>query len=408
MGIISIFLIILISFLFCNNKNKINFRTVGLSFLLLVLFSIFIFTVPIGIKIIQFVAHIANVVLEQGQVGARFIFGNLASNQGFVFATAVLVNVIFLGALFAALYYLKIMQPINSAISYLLSKMLKTSKAETLSSIITIFLGPGEAQLAIKPFLPHLTKSEMFTIMVSGFAAVSGSVMGGYIALGMPATYIISAIFMTIPSSIFIAKLMYPETENIYEYLDKIQNEKLPEEKATSIIEAIAIGAYCGLKVAIAIGIMIISFVSLIALVNVILVYFGDIMHIHNLTLQKILGVILAPFAYLLGVPLKETVIAGSIIGEKTITNELVAFLHLKEYMATLSPKTQIILIFSVCGFANIGTMGMFIGTIQAIIPEKVKEFSQMSVKALLAASMANLLNGAIAGIMFDVNHLFH
>ncbi|MGV3278290.1 NupC/NupG family nucleoside CNT transporter [Rickettsiales bacterium LUAb2] len=408
MGAIGVILIIAVSFLMSNNKKNINYRTISFSFLLLIIFAIFVLTVPVGITIIQALANAVLVIFEQGKVGVSFLFGSLASQDkfGFIFAITVLGNIIFFGALTYLLYYLKIMQLIINCLSYVLSKLLKTSRPETVSSVATIFLGPGETQLFIKPFLNTLTHSELFTVMVSGLTAIAGSVMVGYIALGMSAKYIISATFMSIPSSIFISKLMFPEVAKPIDSLKDLNSTKSTKgelESQGSIIEAITNGGIMGLKMAAVIGAMLISFLSLIALINVILTNIGDLFHIHQLTLEKILGILLYPVAYVMGIPKADLFTAGSLIGTKTIANEFVAFLQMSKVMSTLSDKSKIILTFTLCGFANISTLGIIIGSIQTIAPSRIKEISQLAVKALIAATLANILNGCIAGIIYDL-----
>lgn len=411
MGIIGVIIIVLFSYLICNNKKKINYQTVGLSFLLLVGFALFVLVVPIGVTIIQAIANGIVLVLEQGQNGIAFLFGDLANvdKNGFVFAIKVLGNIIFFASLISLLYYLKIMPIIINTLTSLLTRLIKTSRPETMSAISTIFVGPGEAQIAILPFMKNLSRSEIFSIMVSGMTAIAGSVMAGYIGMGMSAKYIVSATFMSIPSSLFFSKLIFPETEKtVQTYAELKAYAQIDAQKSNNIIEAISHGAITGLKIAAIIGAMLIAFISLVSLANVLLGHIGNLFHYQGLSLSRLLGWILSPVAYIMGVPAHDIIKAGGLIGTKTITNEFVAFAQLSKELNTISPKTQAIVTFALCGFANFSTLGIIIGSIQVLAPNRVKEFSRLAFKALLAATMANLMNGCLAGIMFDIFHALH
>lgn len=402
MGVVGIVLIILLSFLLCNDKRNVNWRTVISSFLLFIFSALFVFVFPPGVKLIAWAASIANTVVMEGQHGAEFLFGKLFTDNGFIFAISLVANIIYLGALFAVLYYLRIMPILNDIIAFALCKLLGISKAESLNSVMTMFLGSSETYLAVKPLLANINRSQTFTILVSSMASASGSVMGGYVAMGMRADYILSALLLTIPASIFISKLMYPQTETVTE-IDIHEVQK--NSQYHGVLDAIGVGASHGCSLGVALSIMVLSFVSIIALINGVLHHVGLWLHMTStLSLSSILGHILSPVAYLLGVPARDITAAGAVIAEKTITNEFVGFMHLKQMMPYLQEKTQVIAIFTLCGFANLGTLGICIGCIKALFPEKAKVFCELGFKALFAAILVNLLTGAVAGVSFSIH----
>lgn len=401
MGFLGVFLIMLLAFVCSNNKRTINWRTVGGSFLLLVASALVVFVFPWGVKAVALASNAAGTIVMEGQHGAQFLFGGLIKNQGFIFAVTIVTNTLYLGALFALLYYLRIMPLFNNVVAFLLCKFLRISKVEALTTTYAIFLGSGETYLAVKPLFHDLNRSQIFTILVASMACASGTVMGGYIAMGIPANHVLGALMMTIPSSILIGKLMYPQDELVIE-----ANDQVDQDLYHGFLDAIGVGTYHGFKLGVTICIMVASFVSLIALTNYVLVHLGGIVHIHHLTLQQILGYVFAPVAYLLGVPHQDIMQAGSIIATKTITNEFVGFTQYIKVQGNLAEKTRIIVVFVLCGFANLGTLGIIIGAIKSLVPQHAKVFCNLGFKALFAAILVNLLNGAIAGLAYSIHPL--
>src|SRR5690606_1103256 len=336
--------------------------------------------------------------------GINFVFGGLANpdSVGFVFAMSVLTIIIFFSSLISVLYYLGIMQFVIKIIGGFLSKVLGTTKAESVNAAANIFVGQTEAPLVIRPFLNKMTKSQMFAVMTGGLASVSGSVLIGYSVLGVPLEYLLAASFMAAPAGLVMAKLMIPETEEVNE--DDFKLERNSE--ATNVIDAAASGASDGLKLAVNVGAMLLSFIALIALLNGLLGgvagWIGDLTGwsaLDNITLEGILGYVFAPLAFLIGVPWDEAVRAGSFIGQKLILNEFVAYSNFGPVIGELSDKTAIIISFALCGFANLSSMGILIGGLGGMAPDKRPMIAQLAIRAVAAGTLASLLSAAIAGM---------
>lgn len=291
------------------------------------------------------------------------------------------------------------MQFIIRVIGGALSKLLGTSQLETISASANIFLGQTEAPLLIKPYVAKLTESELFTVMVGGLASVSGSILVGYSLLGIPIEYLISASFMAAPAGLIISKMLYPETE-----FDKIQNEvKMVKDDSANVVDAASKGAIDGLGLVLNIAAIILAFVALIALVNGLIGWIGGWFGFSNLSLQTILGYIFAPIAAIIGVPWGESVLAGSLIGQKIILNEFVAFTSMSPLLPELSAKTTAIVTFALCGFANISSIAILIGGIGGMAPNRKHDIARLGWKAVLGGTLANLLSATIAGLLLTI-----
>ena len=291
------------------------------------------------------------------------------------------------------------MQFIIRVIGGALSKLLGTSQLETISASANIFLGQTEAPLLIKPYVAKLTESELFTVMVGGLASVSGSILVGYSLLGIPIEYLISASFMAAPAGLIISKMLYPETE-----FDKIQNEvKMVKDDSANVVDAASKGAIDGLGLVLNIAAIILAFVALIALVNGLIGWIGGWFCFSNLSLQTILGYIFAPIAAIIGVPWGESVLAGSLIGQKIILNEFVAFTSMSPLLPELSAKTTAIVTFALCGFANISSIAILIGGIGGMAPNRKHGIARLGWKAVLGGTLANLLSATIAGLLLTI-----
>ena len=291
------------------------------------------------------------------------------------------------------------MQFIIRVIGGALSKLLGTSQLETISASANIFLGQTEAPLLIKPYVAKLTESELFTVMVGGLASVSGSILVGYSLLGIPIEYLISASFMAAPAGLIISKMLYPETE-----FDKIQNEvKMVKDDSANVVDAASKGAIDGLGLVLNIAAIILAFVALIALVNGLIGWIGGWFGFSNLSLQTILGYIFAPVAVIIGVPWGESVLAGSLIGQKIILNEFVAFTSMSPLLPELSAKTTAIVTFALCGFANISSIAILIGGIGGMAPNRKHDIARLGWKAVLGGTLANLLSATIAGLLLTI-----
>ncbi|MCU8000392.1 MULTISPECIES: NupC/NupG family nucleoside CNT transporter [Shewanella] len=396
MSCIGVAVLILIGYLFSENKRHVKFKTVGGALTLQILLGAFVMFVPVGVTIIEAMSSGVNSVIAFSNAGLSFVFGDLANYKvGFVFVINVLCVVIFISALISVLYYLKVMQFVINIIGGALAKVLGTSKAESLSATANIFVGPIEAPSMVRPLVKNMTRSELFAVMTGGLASVAGGTMVGYINLGIDPKYILTACFMTAPAGLLFAKLLCPQTE---QHLVKNEIEIDAAEQPKGLLEAITDGSLMGMNQVITVTALLVSFVALIALLNGLIGSFGHLFSIDNLTLEMIIGYLLAPLAFLMGVPWSEAIQAGSIIGQKIAINEFVAYIHFLEISSTLSDKTQAIVVFSLCGFANIGSLAMVVGGIAAMCPDKREIISQIGPKVLLAAILANLMSGTIAG----------
>jgi len=396
--IIGIIFVFLVAFLISNNKKKINWKTVIIGFLIQFIFAFAALKWSVGKYILSRISLGVQSVIDYAKEGISFIFGSL-SNDGSIFAVNVLGVIIFISALVSVLYYLGVMQFVIKLIGGGLSKLLGTSKLETISSAANIFLGQTEAPLLIKPYVEKLTESELFTVMVGGLASVSGSILVGYSLLGIPIEYLVSASFMSAPAGLIISKIIIPEIREA-----KVNEEiEMVKDDSSNIVDAASKGAIDGLGLVLNIAAILLAFVALIALVNGIIGLIGGLFGIDNLSLQSILGYIFAPIATIIGVPMKESVIAGSLIGQKIILNEFVAFTNLSEIISTLSPKTIAIVTFSLCGFANISSIAILIGGIGGMAPSRKHDIARLGWKAVLGGTLANLLSATIAGFLLTI-----
>lgn len=396
--IIGIIFVFLVAFLISNNKKKINWKTVIIGFLIQFIFAFAALKWSVGKYILSRISLGVQSVIDYAKEGISFIFGSL-SNDGSIFAVNVLGVIIFISALVSVLYYLGVMQFVIKLIGGGLSKLLGTSKLETISSAANIFLGQTEAPLLIKPYVEKLTESELFTVMVGGLASVSGSILVGYSLLGIPIEYLVSASFMSAPAGLIISKIIIPEIREA-----KVNEEiEMVKDDSSNIVDAASKGAIDGLGLVLNIAAILLAFVALIALVNGIIGLIGGLFGIDNLSLQSILGYIFAPIATIIGVPMKEAVIAGSLIGQKIILNEFVAFTSLSEIISTLSPKTIAVVTFSLCGFANISSIAILIGGIGGMAPSRKHDIARLGWKAVLGGTLANLLSATIAGFLLTI-----
>ncbi|MFQ7596970.1 NupC/NupG family nucleoside CNT transporter [uncultured Clostridium sp.] len=396
--IIGIIFVFLVAFLISNNKKKINWKTVIIGFLIQFIFAFAALKWSVGKYILSRISLGVQSVIDYAKEGISFIFGSL-SNDGSIFAVNVLGVIIFISALVSVLYYLGVMQFVIKLIGGGLSKLLGTSKLETISSAANIFLGQTEAPLLIKPYVEKLTESELFTVMVGGLASVSGSILVGYSLLGIPIEYLVSASFMSAPAGLIISKIIIPEIREA-----KVNEEiEMVKDDSSNIVDAASKGAIDGLGLVLNIAAILLAFVALIALINGIIGLIGGLFGIDNLSLQSILGYIFAPIATIIGVPMKESVIAGSLIGQKIILNEFVAFTSLSEIISTLSPKTIAVVTFSLCGFANISSIAILIGGIGGMAPSRKHDIARLGWKAVLGGTLANLLSATIAGFLLTI-----
>lgn len=393
-GLIGVVALLLCAVLLSESRQSINWKTVSRALLLQVVFAALVLYFPWGQAALTSLSSGVSSLLGFADQGIAFLFGDLA-NTGFIFAVRVLPIIIFFSALISALYYLGIMQKVIEFIGGGIQKFLGTSKAESLVATGNIFLSQGESPLLVRPFLSRMTRSELFAVMAGGMASVAGSVLGGYAGLGVELKYLIAASFMAAPGSLMMAKIIVPERDTPIDQ----SNIEMDQAQESNVIDALASGAMNGMKVAVAVGTMLIAFVSVIAMVNTGLESLGELVGLSGITLQALFGYLFSPLAWVIGVPSNEVLMAGSYIGQKIVMNEFVAFIDFVEHKALLSEHSQVIITFALCGFANIGSIAIQLGSIGVIAPERRAEVANLGIKAVLAGTLANLMSACLAGI---------
>ncbi|HFQ5374198.1 TPA: NupC/NupG family nucleoside CNT transporter [Vibrio vulnificus] len=397
-SLLGVVAILLFAWLLSTNRKNIRLKTVGLAFALQVAFALLVLYVPAGKNALNGVTGAVSNLINYGQEGIAFLFGGLATG-GFTFAINVLGIIIFFSALISGLYHIGLMPKVIDLIGGALQKLLGTGRAESLSATANIFVGMIEAPLVVKPYLKHMSDSQFFAVMTCGLASVAGGTLVGYASLGVELNYLIAAAFMSAPAGLLMAKILMPETEA---QVEDVQMENVEMPKATNVVEAMADGAMSGLRIAVAVGATLLAFVSVIALLNGLLGWVGSWFGI-SLSFELILGYLFAPVAWLLGIPWHEAITAGSLIGNKIVVNEFVAFIQLMQVKQDLSAHSQAIVTFALCGFANISTMAMLIGGLGSLVPEKRSFISKYGFRAITAGVLANLMSASIAGVILSL-----
>lgn len=414
MSVIGIVTLLAIAFLLSNNRSAINLRTVLGALAIQIGIGALILYVETGQKVLLAVAEGVQKVINYGNDGASFLFGGLISDKmfelfgggGFVFALRVLPAIVFFASLISVLYYIGVMQWVIKIIGGFLQKVLGTSKTESMSAAANIFVGQTEAPLIVKPYIARMTESELFAIMCGGLASVAGSVMIGYSQMGVPLPYLIAASFMAAPGGLLFAKILFPQTEKPN---DDIDHDGV-DEKPANVLDAAASGASSGMQLALNVGAMLLAFVALIALLNGIIGGIGGwLFDKPDLTLQVILGYVFQPLAFIIGVPWSEANIAGSMIGQKLVINEFVAYLDFVQYLnpetspVALNDKTKAIITFALCGFANFSSIAVLIGGLGTMAPNRRSDVARLGIKAVIAGSLSNLMSAAIAGLFIGL-----
>ena len=396
-GLFGIVVVLGIAFLLSNAKKSINYRTILVGLAIQVLFAFIVLEWETGRRWLKRLSDKVQNVIDYAGEGVSFLFGPVADteNFGFVFAFQVLTIIIFFSALISVLYYLGIMQLIIRLIGGGLSKLLGTSRAESVSAAANIFVGQTEAPLVIRPFLATMTKSELFAVMTGGLASIAGSVLAGYALLGVPLEYLLAASFMAAPAGLVLAKIMIPEKEQ--SAVTEFKMEK--DIESVNVIDAAARGASDGLKLALNVGAMLLAFIALIAMINGLLGGIGKWFGYGSITLEGILGILFSPLAFAIGVPWSEAVTAGSFIGQKLVLNEFVAYASFAPQIPELTPKTVIIVSFALCGFANLSSLAILLGGLGAMAPTRRPDIARLGVRAVAAGMLASLLSAAIAGM---------
>jgi len=400
--LLGMFCLLSIAYFSSKNRKAINFRTVGGAFGLQILVGILVLYYPPGKEALVSVSNGVSHVIGYANAGIDFLFGNLvAESNGFIFALYVLPIIVFFSSLVAVLYHLGVMTWIIRVFGGALQKLLKTSQPESFSAAANVFVGQTEAPLVVRPFISSMTQSELFAVMVGGLSTVAGTVMVGYVAIGIELKYLIAASFMAAPGGFLMAKLMVPETETPKDTLE--ENAENEDEKPVNVIDAAAGGAASGMKLALNVGAMLLAFVALIAMLNGLLGGLGGVIGHPDLTIQQILGHVFAPVAWLLGVPWSEASMAGSFIGQKIVVNEFVAYLDFVGSREQMSEYSQVVVTFALCGFANLSSIAIILGGLGGMAPNRRKDIARLGLRAVMAGSMANLMSAAIAGFFISI-----
>lgn len=397
-GVLGLIFLLGTGYLLSENRRAIRWKTVFWGLLLQLIFAIFILKLGVGQRALEIAAAGVTWLIGFANEGGAFVFGNLATDaDNFVFAFRVLPIVIFIASFFSCLYYLGVMQAVVLGMARIMTRFMGVSGAESLAAAANVFMGQTEAPIVVAPYIPEMTRSELMALMTGGMATVSGAILGAYIALGIDAEYLISASVMAAPASLLMAKVLIPET-GAPATAGKVTLEV--EKTDANLIDAAARGASQGAVLAINIAAMLIAFISLIFLMNAILSGVGGWFGYSGLTMQLILGYLLAPVAFLMGVPFAEARDVGQLIGIKVILNELVAYSELAEMQAELSPKARLVATYALCGFANLSSIGIQIGGIGGLAPSRKSDLAVLGLRAVLAGSLASFMTATLAGIL--------
>src|ERR1700687_1012981 len=408
-GILGLLTMLGFAYIFSTNRRAIRLKTVAWGLGLQFVFAIFVLRIDAGRIVFQKAGDGVTKLLSYAYAGSHFVFGDLAkpgSQLGY-FAFGVLPTVIFIAAFFAVLYHFGIMQIIIKIFAWVMTRVMGASGAESLNVAASIFMGQTEAPLTIRPFLPDLTRSELMTVMTSGMAHVSGGIMAAYIAFGIEPKHLLSAVIMTAPGTILMSKMLVPETE-VPKTAGRVvmSEEEKDAEKQENLLVAMARGTTDGLGLALNIAAMLIAFLALIALANGVLggihdAHFGHYqMWWFPSSLQQIFGILFAPIAWVIGIPWRDCPAIGNLLGTRLVLNELVAFSMLGPQRAVLDPRSFTIATFALCGFANLSSIGIQLGGIGALAPNKRGELARLGIRAMLAGTMANLMSASIAGML--------
>ena len=410
----------LIAYAFSTNRRAIRIRTIAWGFGLQFVFALIVLKTWTGQWVFRELSAKIQELLSFATVGSSFVFGTLGdqsawtkvmvgalgeqgANQAFIFAFQVLPTIVFIAALFAILYYFGVMQVVVRAFAFVMNRVMGASGAESLNVAASIFMGQTEAPLTIRPYLARMTQSELMTVMTSGMAHISGGIMAAYIAFGIEARHLLTAVIMTAPGTLLMAKMFVPETA-VPETMGSVKLETAKTD--VNVIDAAGRGTSEGLHLALNVAAMLISFVALIALLNALLGWGGAHLHLIGLTdypdfkLETVFGWVFAPIAWCLGVAWKDAMIVGDLLGTRMVLNEFIAFAKLGPMKEVLDPRSFTVATFALCGFANFASIGIQIGGIGALVPERRHDLARLGFRAMIAGTLANFASACIAALL--------
>lgn len=409
---LGVVIILTVAFLCSSNQKQINWRTIGGALVIQLAVAGFVLTTDFGASVLLSISNGVASVLGYASKGIEFVFGNLVTfkvdNLGFVFAFQVLPAIIFTSALVGFLHYIGVMQVFVRIFGGALEKLLGTSKAESMSAMANTVCGQTESPMFIKPWHPFLTKSEIFAVMVGGVASIAGSILAGLAGMGVDIKFLVMACFMSAPAGLLFAKMLVPETESPVKDVPELAED----EKPANFVDAIAKGAIAGLQIAAIVGAILVACIGMIEMFNGLLGWAGGLFNYEHVTLQSLLGIVFAPIAWIIGVPWAEAQLAGSFIAQKLVLNEFVAYAAFTPYLegqivtetgAPLSMKSQAIITVALCGFANLCSVSMIVAALSTMIPKQTAYIAQVSVRVLLAATLANLLSATVVGLFLSI-----
>ncbi len=432
MSVVGLAVMVLIAFAFSNARRRVPWRLVAWGIGLQLVFAVLVLKTSPGQWVFQQLTDAVNVLLGFTVEGARFVFGNLVfnnvpvgsplgdthmgpvpealatgyANTGAFFAFNVLPTIIFFSSLMSILYHLGIMQTLVKGMAWVMHRSMKTSGAESLSAAANIFVGQTEAPLVVRPYIGKMTESELMALMTGGFATIAGGVLAAYVGMLRHlfpdiAGHLIAASVMSAPAALVIAKVMVPETE---ESLTAGSVKLTIEKKTVNVVDAATRGAGDGLKLALNVGAMLLAFIALVAMLNYLIAALGGVVGLEDLSFQKLLGWIFWPLAWLMGIPAVDCSAAAQLLGEKTVLNEFVAYLHLAELLQgegpTLSYRSLVILTYALCGFANFGSVAIQLGGIGGIAPERRRDLARLGLRAMIGGTLAGFMTATIAGML--------
>jgi CNT family concentrative nucleoside transporter len=386
-----------ISYALSVNRQAVRWRTVAWGLGWELILAIVILKTAWGLNLFKSLGNIVGNFLAFSDVGAKFVFGENFKDH--LFAFQILPTIIFFSSFISILYYYGILQRVVNALAWLMMKTMKTSGSESLSCAGNIFLGPTEAALMVKPYLANMTKSELHAVMTGGFATIAGGVLGAYLSFGIPPEHLIAAFFMTSPVALIVSKIMYPETE-VSETTEKVNIDI--KSNYVNVLDAATSGAIDGVKLAVNVGVIIIAFLSLLAAVNASLSWLGTLAGYPQLSLEGMLSLIMFPVAWLMGIPWADCGQVGALLGKKTILNEFIAYLDLGELIKKqeISQRSAIITTYALCNFANIGSIGITIGGMTGIAPNRQQDLARMGLRTMIGGLLAGFITAGIAGIL--------